>query len=171
MRAMPVSAVMNENANATETRHATASELELYVIDALDPLSAAEVEAHVALCEACALALEGEARLEMAFEELGAAVITVDSPARARAAVAKRGVVHRRAVTMACAMGGALSLAAAWLLWLSPGGGGAGAGAGGDHALGAGAQDVAAHRESYVDDASGTTASLDARFRDVLDGG
>lgn len=170
MRAMPVSAVMSENANfdATEKRHATASELELYVIDALDPLSAAEVEAHVALCEECALALAGEARLEMAFEELGAAVITVASSARAHAPSTKRGVVHRRAVTMACAMGGALSLAAAWLLWLSPGGG---AGAGGDHALGAGAQDVAAHRESYVDDASGTTASLDARFRDVLDGG
>ena len=154
------------NANMSERRHATASELELYVIDALDPLSAAEVEAHVAMCEDCAAALAGESRLEMACEELA---VSIDRPVRAHVpTTAKRGLVHRRAVTLACAVGGALSIAAAWLLWLSPGGGTMNSG---EHALGAGAQDVAAHRDSYLDDASGTTASLDARFRDGLDGG
>jgi anti-sigma factor RsiW len=167
MRSLAVSPIMSNPTRASA--HATASELELYVIDALDPLSAAEVEAHVSACEACALALAGEARLEMAFAQVADSQGGAERSLRAHAVSSKRGVVHRRAVTMACAMGGALSLAAAWLLWLSPGGGGAGTS--GDHALGAGAQDIAAHRDSYVDDASGTTASLDARFRDVLDGG
>jgi anti-sigma factor RsiW len=146
-------------------RHASASELELYVIEALDPITAAEIESHVMECEACAERLAGEARLEMAFEQVAANAASDARPANVTKLHARRSLVHRGTVTIACALGGAVSLAAAWLLWISPGGAPA------EHVHGAGGQDVAVHHDSYLDDASGTTASLDARLRDGLDGG
>jgi anti-sigma factor RsiW len=52
-------------------RHATSAELELYVLGALDPARVEAFEAHCAACPSCAAALTGEARLEMAFEQVG----------------------------------------------------------------------------------------------------
>ena len=149
------------------TVHPMASDLELYVMGALDAATGARVEAHVAECDACAAALAHEARLEMAFEQIAHAPETgVRLVAQKRDAAARAGTAHRRTVTFACALGGALSIAAAWFLWVSPvpqmpqdGG----------HVLGAPAYDIGADAES----GSGTTASLDAmRFLSAgLDGG
>lgn len=50
--------------------HLNKSDVELYVINALAQSRAAEVESHVACCEACADALAREAQLEMALEIL-----------------------------------------------------------------------------------------------------
>jgi hypothetical protein len=126
--------------------HIAQAVLERYVIGALDEVSVARVDAHVAECDACMRALGHEAALEMAFESVAQAKVVAIS--RARSA---------RAVAFACAVGGAVSLAAAWMLWVVPG----------DHAPGASVE------TSIVDDdASGTTASLDSHWRDrVLDGG
>jgi len=141
--------------------HASARDLELYVIGALDPASAARVEAHVCDCEACAASLAGEARLEMAFEQI--AIGLDPDRSQVRRAVAKRDaasravVTHRRTVTIACALGGALSIAAAWFLWVTPAPQDA-------RALGAPTVDVNA-------DAETTTASLDAMKTAGLDGG
>ena len=66
--------------------HASSGDLELYVIGALDPVSAARVEAHVCDCDACAAVLAGEARLEMAFEQI--AVATDPDRSQVRRAVA-----------------------------------------------------------------------------------
>jgi hypothetical protein len=52
-------------------RHATSAELELYVLGALDAARVESFEGHCAECAACAEALAGEARLEMAFEQVG----------------------------------------------------------------------------------------------------
>ncbi len=95
--------------------HLPESELELYVIDGLDAIRAARVEAHVSECEACATALAHEASLELSF----ARVAFADE--RAARDVARRSAArirHPRVVAAACAFGGALSLAAAWLMWV-----------------------------------------------------
>lgn len=130
------------------TEHIAARELERYVIGALDDVSVARVDAHVASCDACMRALSREAALEMAFEAVArgeAAPSKVASLGRARSA---------RAVAIACAVGGALSLAAAWMLWVMPAERGA-----------ASSIDTPAEQDA-------TTASLDSAWRDrVLDGG
>ncbi len=149
------------------TLHPVASDLELYVMGALDPATAARIEAHVGECEACAAALAHEARLEMAFEQIAHAPETgVRIVAAKRDAAARAATAHRRTVTFACALGGALSIAAAWFLWVSP------VPQDSVHVLGAPTHDVGADAES----ACGSTASLDARPSIVgmsagLDGG
>ena len=154
--------------------HLSASDLELYVIDGLDALRAARVEAHVFECEACSMALAREASLELALEEVARAPVTRDVPrpmARPVASTHAHAPARRR-VSFALATAGTLSLAAAWLLWLSPAThshprspssdgyesvAGAGAGAGAAHDMAAG--DAAISR-------------LDAMaMRDALDGG
>jgi hypothetical protein len=50
--------------------HVAGEELALYVIDALDPERKDSVESHVLSCEECAEALEREARVEAAFEQV-----------------------------------------------------------------------------------------------------
>jgi hypothetical protein len=50
--------------------HVAGDELALYVIDALDPERKDGVESHVLSCEECAEALEREARVEAAFEQV-----------------------------------------------------------------------------------------------------
>jgi anti-sigma factor RsiW len=95
--------------------HLPESELELYVIDGLDALRAARVEAHVSECEACATALAHEARLELSFVRVAYADDRATREAARRSAARIR---HPRVVAAACAFGGALSLAAAWLMWV-----------------------------------------------------
>jgi hypothetical protein len=51
-------------------QHPTRTALEAYVIDALSPAEAAEVERHVAACPSCAAALTAEAVLEGQLHEL-----------------------------------------------------------------------------------------------------
>lgn len=51
-------------------RHVTQEELQRYVLDALEPHEAEEVEAHVASCPRCAAALKTEARVEVALQEV-----------------------------------------------------------------------------------------------------
>jgi anti-sigma factor RsiW len=61
-------------------RHATAADLESYVLGALDPERIESFEAHCAECDACAAALAGEARLEVAFEQVARRPVRVASP-------------------------------------------------------------------------------------------
>jgi anti-sigma factor RsiW len=123
-------------------RHATAAELELYVLGALDADRVDSFEAHCAACDGCAAALSGEASLEIAFEQV--------------ARRAARGPVARPARAAAYAAAGVLAMAAAVLLWIgrSPA-----------PVVGAG-EGTAAVGRATMDDA----AILDAR-NDVLDGG
>jgi hypothetical protein len=121
--------------------HATAKELELYVLGALDGARAEAFEAHCASCDACAAALSGEASLEIAFEQ-----------------VAKRSVRMQAAKPVRAAAYGAvglLAMAAAVVLWFGHAPVAAGAGEG-----------TASRAYAPMDDA----AILDAR-NDALDGG
>jgi anti-sigma factor RsiW len=85
-------------------RHATLAELELYVLGGLDPERAAVVEEHCASCDACARGLAGEARLEVAFEQV------------ARRAESAPAVV-RPVRAAAYGAAGLVAMAAAVLLW------------------------------------------------------
>jgi hypothetical protein len=123
--------------------HATAAELELYVLGALDADRVEAFEAHCAECDACAAALAGEASLEIAFEQV-----------QQRAA---RVVLRRPARTVAYGAAGVLAMAAAALLWVGRGSMPAPPGAGGG---------TAAIGHAPLDDG----AILDAR-NDALDGG
>ena len=51
-------------------QHVTQEELARYVLDALEPGQAEELEAHVAVCPRCAAALQTEARVELALQEV-----------------------------------------------------------------------------------------------------
>ena len=68
-------------------RHVTQEELERYVVDALEPVEAAALEAHVAACPRCAGALAAEARIEVALHEVlpRAREIEAVAPAPSRA--------------------------------------------------------------------------------------
>ena len=133
-------------------RHATSAELELWVLGGLDPERAAAVEEHCTSCEACARALAGEARLEVAFEQVAQACpARAGNDERAPALVAARPV---RAAAYGAA--GLVAMAAAVLLWFgraaaTPATSGEGTAAAGHHSM----QDG---------------AILDAR-NDALDGG
>ena len=123
-------------------RHATAAELEAYILGALDASRIESFEAHCAECEACAGALAGEARLEVAFETVArrpSRVLPVARPLRA-AAYGTAGLV---------------AMAAAVLLWFGHSPAGATTGEG-----------TAAAAHHAMDDG----AILDAR-NDALDGG
>jgi anti-sigma factor RsiW len=123
-------------------RHATSAELELYVLGALDAARVQEFEAHCAACDACAAALAGEARLEVAFEQV------------ARRSV--RVAVVRPLRVAAYGAAGLVAMAAAMLLWFGhTSAGGAAAGEG---------------TSSMVHHAMDDGAILDAR-NDELDGG
>lgn len=50
--------------------HVSASQLEAYVIGALEGAELIAVEAHVLACKACEARLQNEARMEMVFESL-----------------------------------------------------------------------------------------------------
>jgi hypothetical protein len=80
--------------------------VELYVIGALSPLEAAAVEEHVLECAACEAALAREAAVEMDL---------------ARIAQAPPRVVRRLPRRMLMAGAAGVSVAAAWLLFLTPG--------------------------------------------------
>lgn len=85
-------------------QHVSQSMLEGYVIGALSDLESAAVEEHVMACASCTARLQKEARLELAF-----------------AAVAERVPERsRRAYLIAPAVGGAIAMAAAILLWIAP---------------------------------------------------
>jgi hypothetical protein len=125
-------------------RHATAAELELYVLGALDADRVESFEAHCAECDACAAALAGEASLEIAFEQVQERASRVQP-------------VRRPLRAFAYGAAGVLAMAAAVLLWIGhgsmPGAPGAGEG-------------TAAIGHAPLDDG----AILDAR-NDALDGG
>lgn len=131
-------------------RHATAADLESYVLGALDPHRIEGFEAHCAECDACAAALAGEARLEVAFEQV----------ARRPERVASPRPPHPLRVA-AYGAAGLVAMAAAVVLWFghSPASATAGAAA----AAGEVATPAAHHA---MDDG----AILDAR-NDALDGG
>jgi hypothetical protein len=124
-------------------RHATAAELELYVLGALDAGRVDSFEAHCATCDVCAAALCGEATLEIAFEQVARRA--------ARSPAAKR----LRAVAYGAA--GVLAMAAAALLWV---------GRAPAAAVGAGEASAVGRRAPPMDDG----AIFDAR-NDALDGG
>ncbi|HEX8795195.1 MAG TPA: zf-HC2 domain-containing protein [Polyangiaceae bacterium] len=124
--------------------HATPAELELYVLGGLDPERAAAVEEHCASCEACARGLAGEARLEVAFEQV------------ARNAERPPVVVARPVRAAAYGAAGLVAMAAAVLLWFGR--------AAATPASGEGTA-AAAHHHSMQDG-----AILDAK-NDALDGG
>jgi anti-sigma factor RsiW len=159
------------------SKHVSPSDLEQYIIDGLDAVRAAAVEAHVARCEACGAALAKEATLEMAFEQVARAPVRVIARSREQGrlrlplcAVAPspsplRG--HRpkapARLSLAIVTGGTLSLAAAWMLFLVPAMRGAPRAAG---------SRTSAERSGYSAVASdATTAAFDGRSPDPLDGG
>jgi len=121
--------------------HATAAELEAYVLGALEVDRLESFEVHCAECASCAAALAGEARLEVAFETVARrpSRVPVIRPFRA-AAYGAAGLV---------------AMAAAVLLWFghSPATASTGEGSA-----------AAAHRSMQ------DGAILDAR-NDALDGG
>jgi len=88
-------------------QHATSAELELYVLGALAEERVEAFEAHCAECDACAVALSGEAKLELAFEQVS------------RRAVRTAVVRPLRAVGYGAA--GVVAMAAAVLLWFDRG--------------------------------------------------
>ena len=123
-------------------RHATAADLESYVLGALEPSRVAAFEAHCAECDACAAALAAEACLEVAFEQVARRPVRASTPRPLRAA--------------AYGAAGLVAMAAAVVLWFghspaSPASAGEGTAAASHHAM---------------DDG----AILDAR-NDALDGG
>ena len=122
-------------------RHATAAEMEAYVMGALEPSRIEAFEAHCAGCEACAAALSGEARLEVAFETVAR------RPSRLPVARPMRVAMYGAA--------GLAAMAAAVLLWFGHAPASAAAGEG----------TAAAGHHSMEDG-----AILDAR-NDALDGG
>ena len=95
-------------------RHATSAELELYVLGGLDPERAAVVEEHCASCDACARGLAGEARLEVAFEQVARAE-RAPVAARRRGGEAVPVLGGLRAAAYGAA--GLVAMAAAVLLW------------------------------------------------------
>jgi anti-sigma factor RsiW len=96
-------------------RHATSAELELYVLGGLDPERAAMVEEHCATCDTCARALAGEARLEVAFEQVARRAEHAPIIARPRGDEAGPVVGGLRAAAYGAA--GLVAMAAAVLLW------------------------------------------------------
>jgi hypothetical protein len=129
---------------ASAPAHATAEELELYVLGGLDADRVEAFEAHCAACDACAAALAGEARLELAFEQVQRR--------------ATRTQVTRPLRAVAYGAAGVLAMAAAVLLWV---------GHGSMTATSPGAgEGTAAASHAPMDDG----AILDAR-NDALDGG
>jgi anti-sigma factor RsiW len=99
--------------------HLSARDLEAFVIGALDPVRASEVEAHVLECERCSSALAGEAKLEMALDEIANAPTVRDVPAPRPISIRARQVARARTGFLMAAAG-TLSLAAAWMIWLAP---------------------------------------------------
>jgi anti-sigma factor RsiW len=87
--------------------HLSQDLLEAYVIGALDVIEASDVERHVARCSACAVLLEREAALEVAFT----AVVAMPKPSR---------LPRVRVGHLSAAAGAAVAMAAAVLLWLAP---------------------------------------------------
>lgn len=85
--------------------HATAAELEAYVLGALDEGLVEGFEAHCAECDECARALAGEARLEVAFETVARRPSRVPVP------------VTRPLRAAAYGAAGLVAMAAAVLLW------------------------------------------------------
>ena len=122
-------------------RHATAAELEAYVLGALDAGQLDSFEAHCAECEVCAAALAGEARLEVAFETVAR------RPSRVPVARPLRAAAYGAA--------GLVAMAAAVLLWF-----------GHSPATASTGEGTAAAAHHAMDDG----AILDAR-NDALDGG
>jgi hypothetical protein len=126
-------------------RHATAAELELYVLGALDAGRVESFEEHCAGCDACAAALAAEASLELAFERVN------------RRATRLERVRPLRAVAYGAA--GMLAMAAAVLIWM-----GRGSIAGATSGASSAAAAAVGHAPSEDADI------LDAR-NDALDGG
>jgi anti-sigma factor RsiW len=157
-------------------RHVPSSDLELYVIDGLDPVRAAQVEEHVGRCAACEAALLSEARLELAFEQVARAPISIatrEGPRHLEAQARSIRKSVRRAIPVAGGIVGALAMAAAAVLWLGPQ-------PAGTTGRSAGAPSVATEIDSsqpardLTDGAVGSTMHFDgshARANDELDGG
>jgi anti-sigma factor RsiW len=124
-------------------QHATSAELELYVLGALDADRIESFEAHCAACDACAAALSGEAKLEIAFEQVSRRIARVQ--------------VLRPVRAVAYGAAGLVAMAAAALLWIGH--------APGTAAAAAGEGTASVSRAPATDG-----AILDAR-NDALDGG
>ena len=124
-------------------RHVTSAELELYVLGGLDAARMGEFESHCSTCDACASALAGEARLEVAFEQVARRSVRVASGRLLRVA--------------AYGAAGLVAMAAAVLLWFG-------------HATAGAAAASGEGTASMVQHAMEDGAILDAR-NDALDGG
>jgi anti-sigma factor RsiW len=153
-------------------QHLSPGDLEAFVIDALDAARAAEVEAHVVACPVCSAALAREAELELSLVEVAHAVPHSRSglgnerrPQHQAASVSERsGTARPRPAVQpskpasrlgfAVVAAGTLSLAAAWVLLLMPVG-----------------RTQPVEPDSYTAAGDATTAALDGRNLDPLDGG
>ncbi|MFO0577328.1 MAG: zf-HC2 domain-containing protein [Polyangia bacterium] len=91
-------------------RHVTQEELERYVVDALEPVEAAALEAHVAACPRCAGALAAEARLEVALHEVLPPARAIEAVAPAPSRAVRAGGLPRPAPWVLMAAAAALVL-------------------------------------------------------------
>jgi hypothetical protein len=159
--------------------HVASRDFALYVIDALARERAAELEDHVARCEACAAALAREAQLELAMELLAAGPASRAAPVQrpspsvaapgargarahgsARTAVRSAALPARHIARVAGGVAASLAAAALVALWIAPG-------------SRADTADDVARYGAVSADAAGALVSFDAKPRavDALDGG
>jgi anti-sigma factor RsiW len=145
--------------------HATASDLGLYVMGALDFADGSRVERHVLECASCAAALAREARLEVALLQIGQRMPAPAAPAIGTPRQPPPNVAALSAVI------GVFATAAALLLWVgrlpsferstlrhTP--------------LEARSSGIDPPRVPRMQDAAGSTGNLDAMSSlDALDGG
>lgn len=132
-------------------RHATAEELEFYVLGAARPEASGWLETHCAQCPSCAIALAKEAQFEMAFARV--------------ASQSLRNRVTRPVRAAGYTLAGAMAMAAAFCLWVGRAPGSA-ATTGVSESIGMGIGGRGGIARRTMDDA----AILDAR-NDALDGG
>lgn len=98
------------------SQHPSRRDLELYIVEELGSSRACEVEAHVVACERCSAALAREARVDVALGEVARELLAVAGPARSSQGQAPSRTRSGLAVVAA----GVVSLAAAWMLFVTP---------------------------------------------------
>lgn len=139
--------------------HPSRRDLELYIVEELGTSRASEVEAHVVACERCSAVLAREARVDVALGEVARELLAVAGPA-----LSSHGQTPSRSKSgLAVVAAGAVSLAAAWMLFVTP--------------VTRGATRTADVRasggpsEHSADVSDATPAALDGSSLDPLDGG
>ena len=142
------------------TQHPSRLDLERYLVEELGAFRAHEIEAHVVACERCSAVLAEEARVEVALHEVARELVAVAGPAPK----ADAPTPLRTRSSLAVVAAGAVSLAAAWVLAVTPVTRGP-TRAANARVSGGGVTECSASASDA------TPAALDGRSMDPLDGG